>query len=162
MRFRSLWTAAAIIAGVSCSSGRDVSDAGNGPSSAAYSACRSFGGLDRLFIFKVDVDHGTCTRLTLINPSASSAIALTVPPGWGIEEAAISNQPSDCGRALRPAAAVSASAGTGTIAWVPADAGEFPAQVAAHATLTFPQSAGSWVPATDRLEADAIAVSGCL
>ncbi len=154
---RSLWAAAAIIAGVSCSSGQGVSDAGS--SSAAYSACLSAGGCDRLFILKVDADRVTCTRLILISLCDSSPIALTVPPGWGIQEAAIFHQQSDCTRTEGPGAAVSASGGTGTIAWTPADA--FPSQVAAHATLTFPQSAGSWVPATDRLDADAIAVSGC-
>lgn len=153
---RALWLTSLVL-WTSCSSGRDAADAGDDAARAGYSACQLIGGYDRLFVFRADSSRGTCTRLVLASPASFSAIPLTVPQGWGVQEAAISNQASDCGKSVPSGSAVAANGGTGTVDWMPPQG--FPSQLAAHATLTFPQS--GWVPATDRFDADAISVSSC-
>lgn len=153
---RALWLAA-LVTWTSCSSGRDGPDAGNEAARAGYSACQLIGGYDRLFVFRADSSRGTCTRLVLASPASFSAIPLTVPQGWGVQEASISNQASDCGKTGASGSAVAANGGTGAIDWMPPQG--FPSQLAAHATLTFPQS--GWVPAMDGFDADAIIVSPC-
>src|SRR5262249_18012595 len=152
----ALWLTA-LLTWTACSSGADGPDAGTEAARAGYTACQLIGGYDRLFVFRADSSRGTCTRLVLASPDSFSPIALTVPSGWGVQEGAISNQASDCGKTTASGSVVAANGGTGTVDWMLPQG--FPSQLSAHATLTFTQS--GWVPATDRFDADAIAVSSC-
>jgi len=143
----------------SCS--QSTSDGNNSDAgSAGYSACWTIGGLDRLFIFKRDDSRQTCTRLRLLSPSSISSLTVSAPDGWGVEEAAISNQPDDCSRTgTLSSGSASASTGTGTISWPSSDASSIPLQLDVHVALGFTSS--GTLPASDRLDADAVRVSSC-
>jgi len=129
-----------------------------------YTACNLVGAYDRVLISKRDDRRGTCTRIGLASPLKQSVVPISVPPGWSVEVAAISNQPSDCERSTGLAVnAVSATGGTGSIVWSSEDGVASPAQLSVHATLTFSGVSGapSWTPPVDELDAEQLAVTSC-
>ncbi len=66
------------------------------PRSISYNVCFSAGGIDRLVIAKANTRLGICTRMTLVRPATSSALDISLPYGWGVESASVSNNPADC------------------------------------------------------------------
>ena len=75
-------------------------DSGSGTTgvqgNVVYSAQALPGGLDRIRIFKRDLDADRCTWVVLVAPALPGMYPVTTPPGWSVESISISDVGAAC------------------------------------------------------------------
>jgi hypothetical protein len=116
--------------------------------------------MDRIYISHRDEGRHTCTILGLVGPNApGGTVSLTLPKGWGVEAAIISDQPSDCATTLSisPPKWVWATSGSGTVSWLPGRIVADPSHLDVRVHLSFPVTPG--LPVTKDLDADDVPLS---
>ncbi|MBI3184300.1 MAG: hypothetical protein HYZ28_19375 [Myxococcales bacterium] len=132
--------------------GRDGgADAGSpdGGRSGEYSACAYIGALDRIAISRTNLARGTRVRLILVSPATGGPLGITVPPGWGGQNAVLETATTS----------VQATSGSGEVRFRQADGGlwPYPESLDVHLSLSFPGVG------TERLDSDGLPLSGdCL
>lgn len=133
-----------------------------GEGNVVYTAEALVGALDRIRIFKEDLDADRCTWIVLVSPSIGGAYAVTTPEGWGVEQIDISDVGATCGsRSPGMFGAEAATAATGSIELgAIGPTGVYPCDVTVNVTAEF---AGvlPGIPASDVLDAVQIPVDGC-
>lgn len=159
---RVVWAIVFGLFGARC--GRDYDSR---PSLVSYNVCFSAGGLDRLVIAKANRRLGLCTRLTMVRPATSSALNISIPYGWGVESASVSNNPADCGSVPGSGTLIVSTRGIGAVTWN--TRGAFPPPWVSVDARVFFQSAPDggfnplprWVPPYSTLDVDRWPVTGC-
>jgi hypothetical protein len=139
------------------------------PPSIFYNVCFTAGGVDRLFIAKANKRRGLCTRMTLVRPATSSALAdISLPYGWGVESASVSNNSADCQPGVPGSGQLIASTrGKGAVI-LDARGGIVPRLVTVDARVYFPSLPDggptplpAWVPLYSTLGINRWPVTGC-
>ena len=161
---RVVWAAVLGLLGARCGYDRDFRTP-----SVSYSVCFSAGGLDRLIIAKANSGLGICTRLTLVIPARSSALDISVPYGWGVETASVSNNPADCESVVpRSGDLVLSTRGIGAVTWDSRGGALPPRSVNVDARVYFhsspdggPNPLPRWVPPYSTLGVDRWPVTAC-
>ncbi|MBW2522953.1 MAG: hypothetical protein JRI23_02195 [Deltaproteobacteria bacterium] len=148
------------------SAGVDVSTDGSCSStSAEYSAHLWLGGLDHLIIMKADPVRDICVRLYADWPMEHMpGFVFTMPDGWGVSRASVSNRASDCADwDTQPTGeVVEATGGSGSIAWSVPQGMYYPCELDIDADLAF-ATTSPWVPASEALLATFLPIDGgCL
>lgn len=123
-----------------------------------YSAQQIVTNVLRFAFFKVDPQQ-RCTRLVFAMLSGSS-LGMTLPQGWILERAEITNKPSDCALVsgqLPPAADQSAKAtgASGSMTFPKPQA--VPTLVTVHGGISF--APNGWVPGSMTLDVDSLPIS---
>jgi hypothetical protein len=139
-------------------------DAGSGSTGAAgdvlYRAEALPGGLDRIRVFKEDLDADRCTWMVLVMPGGVSPYAVMAPAGWAVESISASDAGAAC-NSDSPAMFGSepAVAATGTVTFGLAGA-VYPCEIDVDVTADF---AGvlPGIPPQDTLQSTSLPVSGC-
>ncbi len=161
---RVVWTVVLAFSGARCGSSHEFP-----PPSVSYNVCFTAGGLDRLVIAKANKRLGICTHLTLVRPATSSALDISLPYGWGVESASVSNNPADCERGVPGSGQlVLSTRGIGAVTWDPRG-GIFPPSLVTVDARVFFQSAPdggpnplpAWVPPYSTLGINRWPVFGC-
>lgn len=157
------------------SQGSDTSEGGSDTASSSegtestgaqgnvvYTAEAVIGALDRIRVFKEDLDADRCTWITLVSPAIAEQYEVTTPEGWAVESIQASDVGDACG-SESPAmfGAEVATSAEGTVELGAAGpSGVYPCDVTVDVTASF---AGilPGVPPVDVLDASAIPVDGC-
>jgi hypothetical protein len=131
------------------------------PENATYTAYAWAGGLDHIDIFKADFTKDICVHMHLTSPgdtTPSGAFASIITPAdWSVRIGDRSKGASNC-KQQTPRKPSPATAGKGTISWAPVASPQyFPCKLDVHAALLFDDS-----KAAEQLDADGVAVQGCL
>ena len=138
-----------VAAGVFCSAGSE------------YRAYFWPGGLDHLIVYKADLNADRCVMLFADWPIESSPeYDITLPDGWGISQALVTDRASDCAASGQIVGQiVTATGGSGKLWWdvIPGTYG--PCQLDIEATITF-ANAPAWVAPSEPLAAAAVSVEG--
>jgi hypothetical protein len=142
-------------AGVDVSSSKGCMAAGGEVSAVGLAT-----NVPRFLIFKADPARDVCFRL-MVEGFDGPGIGIMTPAGWSVGSAEVTDHASDCslinGYPAPPiGSATNATGGTGSIS---IDGPFFPCTVTIHATLSFDAQA-PWVPPTEAIDADQLAVSG--
>lgn len=136
------------------------SDSTGAQGNVVYSAEALPGGLDRVRIFKRDLDADRCTWIVLVAPPIAGMYPVTTPAGWSVESISISDVGMACDSAspaMFGSEPATAAVGDVTFAMVGAI---YPCEVDLDVTADF---AGilPGIPAQDTMNAAAIPVTGC-
>ncbi len=139
-------------------------DSGSGTTGAqgnvVYSAQALPGGLDRIRIFKRDLDADRCTWVVLVAPALPGMYPVTTPAGWSVESISISDVGAACDSAS-PAMFGSepATSATGDVAFGMMGA-VYPCELDIDVTADFAGILPA-IPPQDTLLAASIPVTGC-
>lgn len=139
------------------------------PSGGEVTAFSISGDPAKLVVFKTDNDRKICVRLMLIN-RLQAKFGLSVPNGWGVDDALISNDPSDCtittvGLPPTPkGTAPQAVGGAGVVEFSndTGQGGKFPCKLSkVNFRLKFnPQADYAWAPNVEEVIGNDVSVAG--
>ena len=127
---------------------------------ALYTAIALPGGLDRIRIFKHDLEADRCTWLVLVAPSLPDQFAVTTPDGWSVESISISDVGAACNAddpGMFGAEAASSASGEITFGMLGA---VYPCQIGIDVTADFAGMLPG-IPGQDALLAADVPVAGC-
>jgi len=153
-------TASTSSTGGSGSGGAATTSVGGGGGSAVGGVYRAFGysgGLEHLTVVKSDDARDVCVRIFLAAPEQTSALPITVPAQWGIVIAEMGQGAAECTAVPPLMSSYTPDGGSGSIAWSATCPTCLPTELDIHATLTF-ATGPEWLPASEPLDADGIAV----
>lgn len=139
------------------------SESGTGAQgNVVYTAHALIGALDRIRVFKEDLDADRCTWIVLVSPAIGGTLDVTTPEGWSVESIQASDVGAACGsRSPAMFGAESATSAEGSIELgAVGPSGVYPCEVTVDVTASF---AGilPGVPPIDVLAAAGIPVDGC-
>lgn len=132
------------------------------PADAHYAAALWHGALDHLVLMMADAGGAFCVRLLADAPSASAAVTVQIPGGWGVQGVIAYPGTADC---LAWTTALSepelAANAQGSISWPLSADAAYPCQLDVDLVARFPEPP-SWLPPVVAMRATGIAVnSGC-
>lgn len=146
----------------SSTGGESEGTSSGGQGNVEYSAQALVGALDRILVFKEDLDADRCTWIVLVSPAIGGAYDVTTPANWSVEQIEISDVGDACGSpspGMFGAEAATSAEGTIELGAI-GGTGVYPCDVSVDVTAMF---AGllPGIPPSDLLDADAIPVTGC-
>jgi hypothetical protein len=149
-------------AGSDTASSSEGTESTGAQGNVVYTAEAVIGALDRIRVFKEDLDEDRCTWLTLVAPAIAGQYEVTTPEGWAVESIQASDVGDACGSrspAMFGAEVATSAEGTVELGAV-GPSGVYPCDVTVDVTANF---AGilPGVPPVDVLDASAIPVDGC-
>ena len=146
----------------SSTGGESDGTSSGGQGNVEYSAQVLIGALDRILVFKEDLDADRCTWIVLVSPAIGGAYDVTTPANWSVEQINISDVGDACGSpspAMFGAEAATSAEGTIELGAI-GGTGVYPCDVTVDVTATFTGLLPG-IPPSDVLDADAIPVTGC-
>ena len=130
-----------------------------GTAEVEYVAYNLFTHVPRFVIYKIDHPRNLCFRISVAGFSGPGPLTINVTDPWVVDHAEVTNNIADCtvsmGFPPPPQASANATTGTGTIVVQ----GNFPCAVDVHATISY-EPVGTWVPASESFNVDALNVDG--
>lgn len=133
------------------------------PGNVEYSAQALIGALDRILVFREDLDEDRCTWIILVSPGfAGPYDDVSTPKGWSVQSIQANDVGEACGSpspSMFGAETATAAEGTIELGAV-GPSGVYPCDVTVDVTAMFDGLLPN-VPPSDLLEAVAIPVTGC-
>lgn|GEM_PF-2269891 len=119
----------------------------------AYSACVYSGGLDHLTIRRSEPARGLCTLVSLASPGTNTEAELSLPPGWEVQTAVVSQRDGGCSPDFTALSGVVAQKVSGRITFFVPDGGFLPTRADAFLSV-FPTPVAGLPQAIDLIAAD--------
>lgn len=145
------------------SSGSAGESSGTGAgANVVYSAQALIGALDRILVFREDLDEDRCSWIILVSPDVGVPYDVTTPKNWAVQSIEASDVGDACGsQSPGMFGSEAATAAEGTIELgAPGGAGVYPCDVSVDVTAMFAGALPD-VPPSEVFDAVAIPVTGC-
>lgn len=144
--------------GQQCTTRTDPAFGVCGPA-GAYSGCISSAGLDRLTIRRSEPGRNLCTLVSLASPGNNTEAELSLPAGWEVQTAVVSQRDGGCSADFGALSGVVAQKVSGRITFFVPDGGFLPTRADAFLSI-FPTPVAGLPQAIDFIAAD-VALGTC-